>query len=73
MATYVGAIEHLRGERAMLQSHKDCERILAQFNNIQLTKSGRPSLILQENLGYGWHEFPVSDFKHDPDWEDPRD
>ena len=69
-SVYVGPLEHLRGKRALtrLATHG---YVVAQFNDMTLTRSGRiidPS----ENalteppadaLGFGWHAFPLKDFQ----------
>lgn len=68
--TYVGPIAHLRGKSALLQpcsALRDC--VLAQFDDQDLTRSGKPLPQLPEPpadaLGFGWHAFPASDFEED--------
>lgn len=81
---YVGPIAHLRGKSALLKPWNG--GIRAQFDDTDLTRSGKPYRPKQELrfepharfptyqdvetempdpdlLGYGWHDFDVSDFE----------
>ena len=66
-AIYIGPIEHLRGETALIRStgEEPAGVVLAQFDRRGLTHSGKPTADgpLTKCLAYGWHSFPRSDFK----------
>lgn len=69
--SYVGPIAHLKGKTALLRT--SLGKLLAQFDDTGATLSGRAASPKEEAggcdfpdpdlLGYGWHEFPESDFE----------
>lgn len=62
--TYIGPLEHLRGHKADLIALPDPNIVLAQFDDIRLTREppGTPPGTL---LGFDRHAFPAADFKVD--------
>lgn len=58
-ATYIGPIESLRGQHALVLPDKKIGPggIIAQFDD------------LSSHLSHGWHPFPESDFRYDPESE----
>lgn len=66
-ATYIGPIQHLRGEVADVVI--DGATVHAQFDNTTLTKTGRMTAPVScdprwphESLGFGRHVFAAVDF-----------
>lgn len=61
---YVGPIEHLKGKRALVRSATSRRGyVLVQFNGANLTRNGKPSDDLTDDLSFGWHYFHYRDFK----------
>lgn len=62
---YVGPIKHLYGEMALVRDESGYI-VLAQFDNRDLTRSGKPidsdSDRPADALGYGWHPFAPTAF-----------
>ena len=58
-ARYVGPLDHLRGETALLRDYDDDTRVLAQFDRLD------PSLVSAagELLCYNWHPFRKDEFE----------
>lgn len=55
--TYIGDIPQLKAMTALLQDNNEKEGfVLAQFDDYTAQSNG----VL---LGWGWHSFPISDFK----------
>lgn len=70
---YTGKIKHLYGKSAFGTLLGE-DKILVQFDDMSLTMSGKVEIPQddsydpkQDYLGYGWHEFPVSDFGYWPE------
>lgn len=68
-ATYIGPIAHLKGKTALIKTAG--EDVLAQFDNMDLTKSGKPMSSDHDTpptdaLGFNWHKFPKTDFEETP-------
>lgn len=68
--TYIGSIEHLKGKTSLLRKMPEEGFVAAQFDDIQLTRSGvrLPKLTWRDKppddaLGYGWHLFRAMDFE----------
>jgi len=69
-ATYVGPLEQLREQRALIiDDPKDCTNppgsfpagyVLAQFDSIGLRLD-----LHGPQLGFGWHAFPAKHFRYD--------
>ena len=63
---YIGPLAHLKGKTALLRLQEPTQ-VLAQFDDLKATRepellASRPDLIWATSLGYGWHEFPATDF-----------
>lgn len=79
VATYVGPLAHLRGERALIRNlpsrawqrapkHVLSRSIFAQFNSMTAqARPGRPGLSTHKHLGFSWKRFDVRDFRLDPE------
>jgi len=68
--TYVGWIEHLRGERALLKPIRGKDhRVLVQFNNACSLSAPDAYLDIGADLSTGWREFAASDFDIDIEME----
>lgn len=52
---YVGDLEHLEGEGAIIMDHSE-DDLLAQFDNREAYRDG-------VCLAYGWHRFAKQDFE----------
>ena len=60
--TYVGPLEHLKGQEALLQ--RVGPNYLAQFDATNLSIiPGVPGKSIETNLGFGWTFFLESNFK----------
>lgn len=60
--TYIGPLEHLKGQEALLQDNGS--GYLAQFDATNLSLiPGVPGKSINTNLGVGWKPFPKSNFK----------
>lgn len=58
--TYVGKVERLRGERALVRPGRTPDTVLAQFDSYG-------ALLGDRILSYGWHTFPADAFDLDLD------
>lgn len=79
VATYVGPIPHLRGERALIRNHPSrpwlnapasvlSRSVFAQFNNRSVqVRPGQRGRAAHKHLGFSWKRFDVRDFRLDPD------
>lgn len=73
IGTYMGPIEHLRGQKALLRRATHAT-VVAQFADCGLRRdtaerfdpwSNEIKAVPWDALGYGWHAFPTSDFQID--------
>jgi len=80
MATYIGPIVHLQGERALVHEGGRVRLLgmelvqpsyMAQFNNLRAFRRSyrqhQPQPRgMRKYLAYGWHRFPARHFRLDP-------
>jgi len=70
MATYRGPIKHLQGEKALVRK-VDSATLLAQFNDVTLTRDGKPLVLQREVSDYEPHAaYPTTMLEDIP--EPPR-
>ena len=62
---YVGPLEHLEGEPALLMKSEKPGIVLAQFDDLDRFDGEKAP-----RLAFGWHEFIEGDFEYD-DYEEP--
>lgn len=79
VATYVGPLPHLRGERALIRdlpsrawlrapAHILSRSVFAQFNSMTAqARPGAKSHAVHKHLGFSWKRFDVRDFRLDPE------
>ncbi|UTC28813.1 hypothetical protein MARCHEWKA_03010 [Brevundimonas phage vB_BpoS-Marchewka] len=79
VATYVGPIPHLRGQRALIRNQPSrgwrnapdavlARSVFAQFHSMTAqVRPGRRSRAIHKHLGFSWTRFDVRDFRLDPD------
>ena len=58
--TYIGAVKELQGKKALLRVGEHHDRLLAQFDDLDLQFGG-------QRLGLTWQTFSTSSFKLDPE------
>lgn len=63
---YVGPVEYLRGQVAMVIGAGHADKVRAQFNDMELEHPDTCVL-----LGFGWHLFTRSDFEEIVEEERP--
>ena len=64
--TYIGPLQHLQGKTAMLREPPEEGYVMAQFDDMLVTRSGNPLpnfLPNHDALGFGWHVFKRNDFE----------
>ena len=61
---YIGPLAHLKGKRAMVRSAASRRGyVLVQFNDAGLTRDGKATDNLNDQLNFSWHRFHYRDFK----------
>lgn len=86
LGVYIGPLEHLRGERAIIVWRHPYRkriakgRVFAQFNNPRYRRQREPGNLSldHKSLAIGWHEFAEKDWALQPksgnDWvDDPKE